>query len=136
MNQMLNSLIYPDPVMIIGFILMLGLDLITGILKASKKHQATTSKGLRQTVDKAYSYCALLLSLLVIFNLTSLTSPEYNWLFNCSVNSILTFCIWIEFKSILENLIAINTDKNGIRNFLCEHLLTKLHNLVIFKFKN
>jgi hypothetical protein len=135
MDQILTSLIYPDPVMIIGFIVILGLDLVTGIIKASKKREATTSKGLRGTIDKAYTYCALLLSLVVIFNLTSFTSPEYIWLFNYSINSIVIFSIWIEFKSILENLIAINTDRHGIRNFLCEYLLVKIHNLIIFKFK-
>lgn len=136
MNQVINLLIYPDPVMTIGFIVILGVDLITGILKASKKKEATTSKGLRGTIDKAYTYCALLLSLLVIFNLTSFTSPEYNWLLNYSLNSVLIFSIWIEFKSILENLIAINTDRHGVRNFLCEHLLVKIHNFIIFKFKS
>ena len=136
MSQTLSALIYPDPIMIIGFILILALDLISGILKAAKKHEATTSKKLRQTINKAYSYSALLLSLLVIFNLSSFTNPEYKWLFNYFLNSVLIFSIWIEFKSILENLIEINTDKYGVRNFLCEHLLVKIHNLIIFKFKN
>lgn len=136
MEEIISSLIYPEPVMVIGFIIMLALDLITGILKATKKHQATTSNGLRRTINKSSTYCVLVLSLLVIFNLTSLTSPGYNWLFDYCINTVIVACIWIEFKSVLENLIEINTNPDGTRNFLCEHLLARLHDLIIFKFKN
>ena len=136
MIEFIRNLIYPSPIVILGFVFMLMIDLITGVRKAKRKGEATTSKGLRRTVDKSTTYFTLIISLLIIFNLSNIAnlSGGFKGIFSYSINGVIGFCIMIEFKSILENLIEINKNENK-PNLLCEKLLIPLHNIVILKFK-
>ena len=135
MEGFVDNLVYPSPVSMLGFLVMVAVDLWTGVQKAKKRNEATTSEGLRKTVTKSTTYCALLVSLLILFNLTTIATDKFLQLFDYSLNTVVGFCIWIEFKSVLENLIEINTDASGRRNFLCRQLLEPLHNITILKFK-
>jgi hypothetical protein len=134
MKEILATLIYPAPITIVGLIILMFVDLLTGINKASANKEATTSRGLRKTFDKASTYLSAIVSLLVIINITHFADKEqkFYWLMDYSATGIMIFTCYIEFKSILENLIAINTIK-GKPNDFAKFILIKLHDILIVK---
>lgn len=116
---------------------MIFIDLLTGIQKANKNHEATSSRGLRYSFDKATTYFSLIVAVLVLVNITVIADKEKQftgWLFY-SLNALLISCCYVEFKSILENLIEINT-RDGHKNQFAKLILVKLHNALILKFKS
>lgn len=130
------ELVYPSPIIVIGFVLMLLMDLITGIQKTKRNGEYTNSKGLRRTIDKASTYCQLIVSLLIIFNLSNMFNQTFITAFGYSINGVVGFCVWVEFKSILENLIEVNTNlTTGKKNSLANRLLVPMHDLIILKLK-
>lgn len=133
----IRGLIYPDPILVFGLMLMMFLDLVSGVRKANKWGKATSSRGLRDTIDKAKNYCTLILTVLVIVNVIGLSrsTDGYDFAFDISINGLVFGCIYIETKSILENLIILNT-KDGVQNEFCSKLLVPLHNIIIFKFSS
>lgn len=134
MNQILAQIVYPNPILIFGLMLMIFLDLLSGIRKASNNGEATTSRGLRNTIDKATTYCTFIFSVLIIVNITSFADTDKDFLgvFKYSLNGLIIGTSYIELKSIIENLIAINT-KEGEPSDFCIYFLTPLHNLLILK---
>ena len=134
MNQILAQIVYPNPILIFGLMLMIFLDLMSGIRKASNNGEATTSRGLRNTIDKATTYCTFIFSVLIIVNITSFADTDKDFLgvFKYSLNGLIIGTSYIELKSIIENLIAINT-KEGESSDFCIYFLTPLHNLLILK---
>lgn len=134
MNQILSQIVYPHPILIFGLMLMIFLDLLSGIRKASNNGEATTSKGFRNSIDKATTYCTFIFSVLVIVNITSFADTDGDFLgvFKYSLNGLLIGTSYIELKSIIENLIEINT-KDGEPSDFCIYFLTPLHNILIFK---
>ena len=140
MKEIIAHLVYPSPLLIFGFMFMIFFDLLTGIRKASKNGEATTSRGLRNTIDKTGSYITLILSVLIIINITAVSDSAENFvnLFHYSINGLVIGCTYIELKSILENLILINTDKSGKKTDLCVYFLIPMHGILIMnlnKFK-
>ncbi|WP_445454117.1 phage holin family protein [Flavobacterium sp. 25HG05S-40] len=136
MNQFLSHLVYPSPYLIVGLMIMIFLDLLSGIQKANKNHEATSSRGLRYSFDKATTYFSLIVAVLVIVNITVIADKDNHfkgWL-DYSINGLFILCCYVEFKSILENLIEINT-RNGQKNAFCKLVLVRFHNTLILKFK-
>ncbi|MES2287256.1 MAG: phage holin family protein [Bacteroidota bacterium] len=136
MKEILSQLIIPSPFLLLGLMLLIFIDLLTGIQKANKNHESTSSRGLRYSFDKATTYFSLNVSVLIIVNICKLADKvRYfeGWL-EYSVNGLLICCAYVEFKSILENLIEINT-RDGKQNFIAEVVLTRIHNTIILKFK-
>lgn len=136
LNMDFSNLIYPSPITIVGLIILMFFDLLTGVSKASKNGEATSSQGLRKTFDKGSTYLSTVLSLLVIINVTHFADKEqkFFWLMDYSATGIMIFTCYIEFKSILENLIETNKI-NGKPNDFSKYLLTPIHNLLIVKIK-
>lgn len=134
MNQIFTQIVYPNPILIFGLMLMIFLDLMSGIRKAANNGEATTSRGLRNTIDKATTYCTFIFSVLIIVNITSFadTDKDFSGIFKYSLNVLLIGTSYIELKSIVENLIEINT-KEGKKTDFCIYFLTPLHNLLILK---
>ncbi len=136
MQNIIDQLIYPNPLLLVGLIGLIFIDLLTGVQKANKLGEATTSRGLRYSFDKGSTYFSLIVSTLIILNITSLADKQHSfqgWL-TYPINTLILASSYIEFKSILENLIEINT-KNGKQNFIAKVVLTKIHNGLILKFK-
>lgn len=135
MKEILAQIIYPNPILIVGFLMMILFDLVSGVRKAKKKGEATNSKGLRKTIDKTSSYSIFILSVTTIINITMLadTDKRFTGIFNYSVNGLLLGACWIELKSVLENLIILNAEGKK-PNDLAKYLLIPLHNALIFKF--
>lgn len=130
----MDNIIYPHPVTVLCFIGLLLLDVYSGVQKSTKRGRKTTSRGLRESVDKTKSYFTLLLAVTILANATAIARADYfNWL-NYSVNGLLLAFCYIEVKSILENLIKINT-VDGKPNFFAKTILIPMHNALILKFK-
>lgn len=146
MEKFLSQLIYPHPLLLIGIMVMIFLDLLSGIRKASKNGEATSSRGLRNSFDKATTYFSLNLAVLVIVNITNITDKErhfVDWL-SYSTNTLLIACCYVELKSILENLIEINSEiiklkfnnpPKKVPNDFAKLILIPIHNAIILKFK-
>ena len=146
MEKILSQLIYPSPLLLIGVMLMIFLDLLSGVRKAAKNGEATSSRGLRNSFDKATTYFSLNLAVLVIVNITNIADKEkhfVDWL-GYSTNTLLIACCYVELKSILENLIDINSEKVVVKfnnppkvtpNDFAKFILIPIHNTIILKFK-
>lgn len=135
MNQILAQIVYPNPVLIVGLLLLMLVDLLTGINKASKQGDATTSRGLRDTFDKGSTYFLFIFSLMVIVNLTNVADADKQFagVLGLSLSGVMMITCYIEFKSIIENLIIINTDKNGNLSDFATYFLNPLHSVLILK---
>lgn len=93
------------------FAIVLGLDFLTGVYKAKRLGQATTSKGFRQTVDKFVSYGIAIASSCVLCFVSQQKGGEAVKLISGFLNDgLVCFIIYIEVVSIFENVIAINPD--------------------------
>jgi len=142
MKELISHLIYPHPFLLIALFGMVFIDLLSGIQKAKKNGVATSSIGMRRTINKATTYLTLNLSVLIILNITALADPQ-NYLnggLKYSINILLLACSYIEMKSILENLIEINSEfceikKKSLPNDFAKLILIPIHNIIILKFK-
>lgn len=137
MEGLEDNLVFPKAILLLGLVGMIFLDLLTGINKAKRAGELTTSKGLRKTIDKASTYFNFLVSIFILANLLSFSTAkdEFTRLFFMSTNGIVMGCVYIEIKSVLENLIIINT-KDGIPNDIAKYLLIPLHSMLILKLDN
>ncbi len=82
----------------IGVIIAMGCDFITGVRRAQKAHEATTSRGFRKTVEKASQYFMPMFCLTVI---DVIASEFLDYPYLTAVLGV--FNIYIELRSIWEN---------------------------------
>lgn len=113
---MLHELIFSDELkhqagllllMYSGILLVMLIDLITGIRKARIAGKATTSKGLRKTAQKAMQYFLPMLVLTAI-DLVTATITSYPYLSGI----FFVFICVIEFISVYENTHGEGSIKN------------------------
>lgn len=131
----MNNLIFQHPLILLSIGLLVALDLLTGVFKSKTKGIATASQGFKKTVSKLISYLTLIILSFIVTNISNAV-----WELKASVDalglgldSIGLFLVYLEIKSILENLIIANTDKNGEQNDFAK-LLVPIHNALILKF--
>jgi hypothetical protein len=77
MNEIISQLVYPKPILIIGLLFLMFFDLLTGINKATKAGNATTSRGMRDTFDKGSTYLIFIFSLVILVNITNIADESY-----------------------------------------------------------
>lgn len=135
MNQILSQIIYPQPILIIGLLILMLFDLITGITKATKQGDATTSRGMRNTFDKGSTYFIFIFSLVVLVNITNIadSDKQFSGVLAFSLSAVMIGSCYIEFKSIIENLIITNTAKDGKVSDFATYFLIPLHKILIVK---
>lgn len=135
MNEIVAQLVYPKPILLIGLLILMLFDLITGVNKAARAGNATTSRGLRDTFDKGSTYLMFILSLVVLVNVISISNSDKDFANTLSLilSAVMSGACYIEFKSIIENLIMINTDGDGIKTDFATYILCPIHNLLILK---
>lgn len=135
MENFFTSLIFPNPIIIIGIAILSFFDLITGVLKSKRKGVATASQGFDKTITKLISYLTLIVLSFVVSNLAIIFYDLQEQVdnLNLGLNSVCLFMIYRDVKSILENLILSNTDENGIHNDFAKFLIP-IHNALILKF--
>lgn len=129
-QDILKQVIYPEPVIIVILMLLVVIDLLTGIRKANSKKEATTSRGLRQTIDKATQYFSFIISMMLISNVGNYAeeSKRFTDIFIYSLNGLAAYMCYIELKSILENIIEINPSGDFA------NMVKPIHNVLILKF--
>lgn len=135
MNEIISQLVYPKPILLIGLLFLMFFDLLTGINKATKAGNATTSRGMRDTFDKGSTYLIFIFSLVVLVNITNIADEdkEFSGVLAFSLSAVVIGSCYIEFKSIIENLIITNTDKNGEVSDFATYFLIPLHKILILK---
>lgn len=117
----IELIVKPTLSLFLVVIIAIGIDFLTGVIKAKFKKQARTSEGYRRTVVKLLQYIVPIL----ILQFAARNIPEYkNMLLDCS-GYLMWFILYIEFTSILENLYEIDS-RSLIARFLYKPLLVIL----------
>ena len=137
MQDIIHTLVFPNPAMAFALFFLVILDLLTGIFKSKRKGVATASQGMKKSVQKLTTYLSLILLSLILTNLAKLTYDLESHLdsLNLGINAVCFWLVHLESKSILENLIIANTDGSGNQNEIAK-ILVPIHNAWILKFKN
>lgn len=127
----LLAIILPPADLLLWLGIAMVLDLLTGIAKAVKKDIPRTSTGLRQTVVKFIQYGGAISVGIILANVSEYQNDSSSQIiYKYFSNSMLLFIIFIEIKSILENMIEVSPDSDFTRYFL-----GPIHNLLSFDFK-
>jgi phage-related holin len=104
------GLIQVEAKLVMGLVILMLIDLISGIYKANCNNQATTSVGLRQTSIKFVEYTLVSFAFVILSNMTDFLSFVSSMPF--------VFLSLIEIKSIVENL----SDPKGVIRALFDHV--------------
>jgi len=131
--SLIQNIIYPDGRLVLGLFFLMVIDLITGVHKSSKKRIATSSNGFRMTINKGTMYFSFLSAVFVIANVAKPGVPNtgiVNTALDNLLNVILLMSMYIEFKSILENIIEAHPSNDVVK-----YLVKPLHNVLILKLK-
>jgi phage-related holin len=94
-------------------LILIALDLVTGVVKAKFQHKERTSEGYRRTVIKLLQY----LGPVIVLYIGSKSIPEHSKLLKDISGYVMMFICYIEATSIFENLYEIDK-KSMIAKFL------------------
>lgn len=114
----------PKVSLLVMMALAMGLDFLTGVLKAFALRQKFTSKRLRQTIIKFIQYGgAILIGLMISYIAADLEKEKPEWKYAQKTmswfnNGLLVLIIIIELRSITENLYEMNTSNIFARKVL------------------
>jgi hypothetical protein len=115
----LLAIVLPPADLLLWLGIAMILDLITGIAKAVKKEIPRTSTGLRRTVVKFIQYGGAIAIGIILANVSEHQNDSSSQIiYKYFSNSMLIFIIFIEIKSILENMIEVSPDGDFTRFFL------------------
>ena len=109
----IEFLVKPTLSLFTALMVVVTLDLITGIMKAKFKKEERTSDGYRKTIVKLMQYITPILLLWV----SGRWIPEYKLELQSASGYVTMFVIYIEVTSIFENLYEIDK-KSTIAKFL------------------
>ncbi len=116
---LLMSIILPPSTLLTWLGIAMILDLITGVAVAVKKGVPRTSKGFRGTVVKFIQYGGAIAIGIILANVADIQKDEASEaIFKYFSTGLLAFIIFIEVKSILENMIEINPESDFTKYFL------------------
>lgn len=116
---LLMAIILPPSTLLTWLGITMILDLITGVACAVKKGVPRTSKGFRGTVVKFIQYGGAVGIGIILSNVADIQKDEASEaIFKYFSTGLLAFIIFIEVKSILENMIEINPESDFTKFFL------------------
>jgi phage-related holin len=94
------------PSLMIFFWLVIAVlgDLLTGLLKAWAKGQATSSTGLRRTATKIGSYCGAIIVVIILINMLGIVDTTNSYNLKILIDGLIGFMVFIELYSICENI--------------------------------
>lgn len=117
--------VYSDWNFLVSLLILMFLDLVTGVAKAYKTGKIVTSTGLRDTLIKIFQYGVALIVIHVLVSFQ--VNGQEVTLLNYADEAGYTFLIVIEAKSIFENLQKVDgrLDFSGIIDKLKTMLPTK-----------
>lgn len=114
----------PSGMIFMWLVLAVMVDLLTGILKAWAKKEATTSEGFRRTISKIGIYLAVIILVIIMVNIigsiTLFQLPIKD--LSLLIDVLLAFMVFIELYSICENVYEINPE-SPLSRFLVKPLL-------------
>ena len=117
----LDLMINPSFKLLSVVLILIGLDLVTGVTKAKMKKIQRTSEGYRKTIVKLLQY---LVPILVLY-VAGKYIPEHKKMLQSASGYVMMFICYIEATSIFENLYEIDK-KSMIARFLYKPALTIL----------
>lgn len=116
---LLLAIVLPPASLLIWLGLAMGLDLITGVAKAVRNNVPRTSTGFRKTVVKFIQYGGAIAIGIILANVSEFRKDDSSeWIYKYFSNTMLLFMIYIEIKSVFENLIEVSPDSDFTRFFL------------------
>jgi phage-related holin len=124
------AVILPPATLLVWLFVAMVLDLITGVAKAIKKDIPRTSEGFRRTVAKFIQYGGAVAIGIILANIVDVGDEKTKLIYGYFSNSMLMFIIYIEIKSILENLTEISPDSDFTKLFL-----RPIHKILSIDFK-
>lgn len=130
MNEFIHY--YPSGRLLIAVLLLIVIDLITGITKATINKQRRTSEGLRRTFSKFMQYGGSIIVSMILLNIIHHSTPEFSSEISRLFGSLmLMIMIYIEVVSVFENLEEINPKSDFVRYFI-----KPVRRLLTFRIKN
>lgn len=122
----------PDGSLLLGLLIMMGVDLAFGVAKSVVLNIVRTSEGFRRTLAKFIQYGGSIIIGMVLLNIKSVSSSyfgqEYSSLFG---DFMLYIMIYVEVVSILENMEAM-----GQSNDFVKYFVRPLRRLITFQMRN
>lgn len=116
---LLLAIVLPPASLLIWLGLAMALDLITGVAKAVRNNVPRTSTGFRKTVVKFIQYGGAIAIGIILANVSEFRNDDSSeWIYKYFSNTMLLFMIYIEIKSVFENLIEVSPDSDFTRFFL------------------
>ncbi|GEN74070.1 hypothetical protein CLA01_41420 [Chryseobacterium lathyri] len=123
---------YPKMQLLIALLVVIVLDFICGVTKATLTGKRRTSKGFRKTFSKFIQYGVSIVVALVILNIgndgKSGLSKQISWLFG---DFMIFLMIYIEIVSIFENIEVINPQSDFVKYFI-----RPVRRILTFQIKN
>lgn len=128
----LMAIVLPPPTLLLWLGVTMILDLITGVAKAIKNDVPRTSTGFRRTVMKFIQYCGAISIGIILANISDMQKDSASeTLYKYFSNSMLSFIIFIEIKSIIENMVEVSPKSDFTKLFL-----SPIHKLLSLDLKN
>lgn len=113
------AIVLPSSTLLAWLGVAMILDFITGVAVAVKKGVPRTSKGFRGTITKFLQYGGAIAIGIVLANLFEIQKDSVTEaIFKYYNSGLISLIIFIEIKSILENLIEISPESDFTKYFL------------------
>ena len=109
----IDLLVIPSFNLLIAMMIVIGLDLVTGVAKAVFKKVARTSECYRETIKKLMQY---LIPVLLLW-IGGRFIPEHKSMLQSASGYVMMFIIYIEATSIFENLYDIDSTSSIAKFF-------------------
>jgi phage-related holin len=131
--SLLMGLILPPVDLLMLLTAAMVLDLITGVASAKLRGVQITSTGFRGTIKKFIQYGSAIAIGILLANLADRDHSEIaTTIYKYFDNTLISFLIFIEIKSILENSVEISPTSDFTKYFLTP--INKLLSLDLEKF--
>jgi len=128
----LMAIVLPPPTLLLWLGVTMILDLITGVAKAIKNDVPRTSTGFRRTVMKFIQYGGAISIGIILANISDMQKDSASeTLYKYFSNSMLSFIIFIEIKSIIENMVEVSPKSDFTKLFL-----NPIHKILSLDLKN
>lgn len=112
----INKYLFNDWQFIKWLLILMFLDLVTGLWRARQEDRMITSKGFRDSITKMIQYGIFLIVIHVLMNFE--ISGEPSGLFQWMDDAAYTFLMVIEAKSIWENITNVRANKFDLTWFI------------------
>jgi Bacteriophage holin family len=132
MIPLLMAIVLPPANLLMWLGITMILDLITGIFKAVKNDIPRTSTGFRRTVQKFIQYGGAISISIILSNISEMQKDSAaSGILIYFGKSLISFIIFIEIKSILENLVEASPNSD-----FTKLLLNPVHKILSLDLKN